>query len=431
MTPAAGSTTHLGRLWDDALVYATHLHGDQVRKGTDEVPYISHLLSVAALVLEDGGSEEEAVAGLLHDAVEDQGGQRRLDDITHRFGSRVGEIVAGCSEWIQGPDQTEDDKPSWCARKRAYLAHLRNETDESIVRVAFADKVHNARAIVADLRVHGGEMAKRFNASSSDQVWYYRGLVEAFGEKGTAKMRGELQASVTEMGSLFGEAPRRAPVVGVDGAPYGWVAVALDEDCLARVGRFRTFREVLDAFPDAEIVAVDIPVGLMANGPRPPDSAAKAFLGRHASRVFETPPRPVLEEPTYASALRRLRQQEGRGLSAQSYALRQKIFEVDESVASDGRIREVHPEVSFAALAERPLGRKKTPAGFNERARVLRKGGIWLPPEAFESKRVGADDVLDAGAAAWSARRIANGEAKALPEAPEMDERDRPIAIWY
>ncbi len=105
---------------------------------------------------------------------------------------------------------------------------------------------------------------------------------------------------------------------------------------------------------------------------------------------------------------------------------------MDACVASDGRIREVHPEVSFAALAERPLGPKKTPAGFKERTRLLRKGGIWLPPEAFESKRVGADDVLDAGAAAWSARRIANGEAKALPEAPpQLDERDRPIAIWY
>lgn len=270
MTQGARST-HLGRLWEDALLYASHVHGDQVRKGGGEVPYISHLLSVAALVLEDGGSEEEAVAALLPDAVEDQGGQRRLDDIAHRFGPRVAQIVAGCSEWIQQPGQSEGDKPSWCARKRAYLAHLREEeSDESILRVAIADKVHNARSIVADLRTHGAEMARRFNADASDQVWYYRGLAEAFTGRGSPKMRAELGAAVSEMQQLFGQLPRRARVVGVDGAPYGWVTVALGEDCLARVERFKTFPEVLRAFREAEIVAVDIPVGLMPHGPRPP-----------------------------------------------------------------------------------------------------------------------------------------------------------------
>lgn len=430
MTDAFPEPTHLGRLWDDAVVYATHVHGDQVRKGA-EIPYISHVISVAALVLEDGGGEEEAVAALLHDAVEDAGGQRRLDDIAHRFGRRIADIVAGCSEWIKQPDESDDDKPSWCLRKRAYLDHLREATDESILRVALADKVHNARAIVADLRARGPEMAKVFNAGASDQVWYYLALAAAFAERPGTKLRNELQVAVAEMPALFGEVPRRARVVGVDGAPYGWVAVALDEDCLASVARFRTFQDVLDEFADAEIVAVDIPIGLASRGRRSPDHAAKDFLAPHGSRVFETAPRAVLEARTYAAALARLRADEGRGFSAQSYALRDKIFEVDECARSDDRVREVHPEVSFAALAERALGRKKTPEGHADRASLLEKGGIWLPADAFKLGGVGADDVLDAGAAAWSARRIANGQAKILPEAPDPDERGRAIAIWY
>jgi len=170
-------------------------------------------------------------------------------------------------------------------------------------------------------------------------------------------------------------------------------------------------------------------IGLVSSGHRPPDKAAKAFLGAHGSRVFETPPRSVLNELTYAAALARLRENEGRGLSAQSYALREKIFEVDACVESDPRIREVHPEISFTALAESPLRPKKTPSGFDQRARLLRKSGIWLSPDAFELKGVGADDVLDAGAAAWSARRIANGAARSLPTALEVDERDRPAAV--
>lgn len=378
-----------------------------------------------------GGSEEEAVAALLHDAVEDAGGQRRLDDIAHRFGSRVASIVAGCSEWIQQPDQSDDDKPSWCIRKRESLEHLREETDESTLRVALADKVHNARAIVADLRTHGPEMATRFNAGASDQIWYYQALAAAFAERTPTRLRRELQAAVAQMRELIGELPRRAVVVGVDGAPYGWVAVAVGEDCLATVARFRGFREVLDAFADAEIVAVDIPVGLAARGLRAPDRAAKAFLGPHASRVFETGPRPVLTGLTYAVALARLRAEEGRGFSAQGYALRDKSFEVDECVAEDSRIREVHPEVSFRSMAGRPVAPKKSPPGAKHRLSLLERGGVWLPPDAFTLPGVGADDTLDAGAAAWSARRIANGEAKTLPETPDRDEQGREIAIWY
>ncbi len=143
----------LGPRFDEALVYAADVHRDQRRKGT-QTPYIAHLLHVAALVIEDGAlagelNEDEAIAALLHDAAEDQGGEERLADIRSRFGERVAEIVAACS------DTFEDPKPPWRERKEAYIARLRTETDRGILRVSAADKVHNCRAIVVDYRLLG------------------------------------------------------------------------------------------------------------------------------------------------------------------------------------------------------------------------------------------------------------------------------------
>ena len=147
----------LTRRFDEALVYATHLHEGTFRKETS-IPYVSHLLAVCARVLEDGGSEDEAIAALLHDAVEDAGGRERLGAIRARFGERVAAIVAGCSDTDQSP------KPPWRERKERYIGHLKTEADASTLRVSLADKLHNARAILRDHRAMGEAIWGRFNS---------------------------------------------------------------------------------------------------------------------------------------------------------------------------------------------------------------------------------------------------------------------------
>ncbi|MEP7378010.1 MAG: DUF429 domain-containing protein [Chloroflexota bacterium] len=429
MSDATGA---LGPAYRAALEYATIAHAAQVRKGTD-TPYITHPVAVAELVLRDGGTETEAVAALLHDTVEDQGGRRRLDDVEHRFGWRVAQIVAGCSEWIQEPGQGPDDKPDWCERKGAAIAHIAAETDESILRVALADKLHNSREIVADLKTHGPAMLTRFNAGPIDLLWYYRGLVRAFRQRGSFALHRELAETIREMEQLIGRVPERRPVVGVDGAPAGWVAVALHDDCWIRVEANRHLATVLARFPDAEIVAVDIPIGLEPEARRAADLAAKAFLGRNAARVFMTPLRPALEAPSYEAALAWLKAHGLPLISAQAFALRRKILEADALVKPDDRVREVHPEVSFKAMngGADLHHAKKTPAGFAERHKLLMRNGVWLPGDAFGWRGVAPDDVLDAAAAAWSARRLASDMGQTLPDKPGKDERGRPIAIWY
>ena len=156
--------------FDDALLYAADVHRDQVRKGSG-IPYVTHLLGVASIVGEGGGSEDEVIAGLLHDAPEDHGGIERLEDIRERFGDRVAEIVAGCSNTY------EEEKREWWARKRAYISHLAN-APESVRLVSAADKLHNARAIVADLRVLGDGLWGRFTGGKDGTLWYYRELVK-------------------------------------------------------------------------------------------------------------------------------------------------------------------------------------------------------------------------------------------------------------
>src|SRR6476619_5394970 len=135
--------------FDRALLYATHVHGGQVRKATS-IPYIAHLLAVAATVLEYGGDEDLTIAALLHDSVEDQGGSTRLEDIWNRFGDRVARIVEACSDSLADTGKGER-KAHWQERKETYIAHLL-KADEDILRVSLADKVHNARAILRDLR---------------------------------------------------------------------------------------------------------------------------------------------------------------------------------------------------------------------------------------------------------------------------------------
>lgn len=171
----------------------SELHRSQQRKST-EIPYVSHVLGVVSLVLEDGGTEDEAIAALLHDAVEDQGGAPTLELIRQRFGDAVAEIVAGCSDTDQEP------KPPWRERKEAYLAHL-EEADQSVLRVSLADKLHNARAIARDLHTHGQSVWTRFNAGRGAQLWYFGSLLELFKRRSGSPMVHELQAVIAELES--------------------------------------------------------------------------------------------------------------------------------------------------------------------------------------------------------------------------------------
>ena len=185
----------LGPRFEAALSYATRLHADQLRKSTT-IPYISHLLGVASLVIEAGGDEDEAIAALLHDSVEDQGGAATLRLIKRRFGARVGEIVAGCSDTDATP------KPPWRARKKAYLKHLKHEESPSIRLVSLADKLHNARAILSDLRNEGSGVWDRFNAQKRDQLWYYRRLADTFLALDKTPMAEELDRVVSKIERL-------------------------------------------------------------------------------------------------------------------------------------------------------------------------------------------------------------------------------------
>ena len=166
----------LSARYGEALEYARDLHRDDVRKGT-RIPYLSHLLSVSALVLEHGGDEDQAIAALLHDAAEDHGGEARIVEIRHTFGDRVADIVAACSDSLVEDPST---RGPWRERKQAYLAHLATTPVDAVL-VTASDKVHNARAIQSDLERHGDELWSRFNkaAGFAGVCWYYTGLVEA------------------------------------------------------------------------------------------------------------------------------------------------------------------------------------------------------------------------------------------------------------
>ena len=157
--------------FDRALLYATHVHGGQRRKGTS-TPYVAHLLAVAATVLEYDGDEDLAIAALLHDSVEDQGGKARLEDVRNQFGDRVAQIIEACSDSLVDTGKGES-KGHWRERKEAYLKHLR-KADTDILRVSLADKVHNARAILRDLRNPeiGERIWSRFSQPREDTLWY-------------------------------------------------------------------------------------------------------------------------------------------------------------------------------------------------------------------------------------------------------------------
>jgi (p)ppGpp synthase/HD superfamily hydrolase len=184
-------STILTERFDRALAYATHVHGGQTRKGTS-TPYIAHLLAVAATVLEYGGDEDLAIAGLLHDSAEDQGGTARLEDVKNRFGERVARIVGACSDSLANTAAGET-KAHWQERKETYLAHL-VQADEDILRVSLADKVHNARSILRDARTEGvGEKVwSRFSRPKDKVLWYYASLAGVFRTRLPGQLADEL-----------------------------------------------------------------------------------------------------------------------------------------------------------------------------------------------------------------------------------------------
>jgi (p)ppGpp synthase/HD superfamily hydrolase len=195
----------LGPRFEQALAYAHTVHAAQRRKGSD-TPYIAHLLAVAALVIEDAAGvdalrEDEVIAALLHDAAEDQGGEARLADIRGRFGDRVADIVAACSDTFETP------KPPWRERKQAYLDHLAQETDPGILRVSLADKVNNSRAIVTDYRRLGEKLWERFSRDA-DTPRYYRSLVGIFSERMPGPLTDELTRAVAQLDELVAESRR-------------------------------------------------------------------------------------------------------------------------------------------------------------------------------------------------------------------------------
>lgn len=183
--------------FEAALLYAHQLHAHQRRKGRG-VPYIAHLLAVASIVLEHGGNEDEAIAALLHDAAEDQGGLETLEQIRTRFGAQVAEIVEGCSDTIVTP------KPPWRPRKEAYIAHLR-EASSSIRLVSAADKLHNVRSVIEDYRVLGKGLWPRFRGGREGTLWYYRSIVDILLESEPTPLVRLLARYVAELEALVAQ----------------------------------------------------------------------------------------------------------------------------------------------------------------------------------------------------------------------------------
>jgi len=220
-------------------------------------------------------------------------------------------------------------------------------------------------------------------------------------------------------------------VTGIDASRGGWVAVTLSGDDGVSV----TVASTLDVLALEGVTGIDMPLGLLAAGWRTADLLARRALGRRGSSVFAIPPRPVWEEPRYADANRRCRELTGRGMSAQAWGLRGKLLEADafrrgaKPQLHEVRLYEVHPELSFAALAGAPLADSKhTPSGLATRRALLAAAGIVVPPRV---RGAAEDDLLDAAAVAWSARRIAAGTAIILTDQAQRADDAKEIAIRY
>jgi HD domain len=241
-----------------AVALAAEVHGRERRKGT-EIPYLAHLLVVTGLVVEDGGDEDEAIAAMLHDAVEDGGGRAMLDWIEHRFGARVAGIVEACSDTVD-----PDASGPWIERKRRYLAHLPQVSDDAVLRVALADKVHNARSIVRDYREEGHRLWERFTQKTArEQLWYYGGLLAFFEERRPGPLTEDLWRAVGELAWLVArdDAHRldtRRVLVDADlhagQAPEGWIQVRSAAEVIELLEEFPVHELSLAAGPEADAV---------------------------------------------------------------------------------------------------------------------------------------------------------------------------------
>jgi (p)ppGpp synthase/HD superfamily hydrolase len=189
----------------EALVYAAELHSKQTRKGSG-IPYISHLMSVCSLSLEYGANEDEAIAALLHDAIEDQGGVVARDVIRQKFGETVTAIVDGCT------DSDATPKPPWRERKQTYISHL-PMASASVRLVSACDKLHNARSILTDYRLLGEAVWDRFKGGKQGTLWYYRALVQAFRQVESTALVEELDRVVSEIERLATSYEAETPLV--------------------------------------------------------------------------------------------------------------------------------------------------------------------------------------------------------------------------
>lgn len=187
--PNETESPRLTARFNEALTYAANKHKTQVRKGGD-IPYVGHLLSVAGLVIEAGGTETQSIAALLHDAAEDQGGTETLAEIRSEFGEDVARIVGECS------DTFEEPKPAWRPRKESYIEHLDDVSDETIL-VSLADKLDNARAILRDLRNEGPSLWERFSEKDPrEHLWYYTELADRYESRSNNWMIDELKRTI-------------------------------------------------------------------------------------------------------------------------------------------------------------------------------------------------------------------------------------------
>jgi len=184
----------LSERFTEALIFATTLHANQVRKGSG-VPYVTHLLGVASIALEYGANEDEAIAALLHDAVEDQGGAKTREEIRRRFGDNVTAIVDGCTDTEIIP------KPPWRERKEAFIASI-STASLSVLLVSAADKLHNSRSILKDYRELGDLVWQRFKGGKEGSLWYYRSLLEVYRKVYFSPLIDELERVVSELESL-------------------------------------------------------------------------------------------------------------------------------------------------------------------------------------------------------------------------------------
>ncbi len=246
--------------------------------------------------------------------------------------------------------------------------------------------------------------------------------------------RSRYRIPVTNAGASVSVANAGASATGVDACAGGWVAVTLRRSPAGNPSRplaaTVAVSPTLDGLPLAGIVGIDMPLGLLAGGWRVADILARRALGRRGVTVFAIPPRPVWQQPTYAEANRACRELTGKGLSAQAWGLRGKILEADAyRRISAARLHEVHPELAFAALAGAPLAASKhTAAGLVIRRELLARAGIILPPKVPGAPE---NDLLDAAAVAWSARRIAAAEAIILTSPDQRADDGTEIAVRY